>query len=211
MLKRLLVVGLVVGALAVPQPTQAAPYLSGGFSFSSINFGYQSLFPLAGNGDLLATFMGATSLDFSDTGSLTPGVAGTFRVDDVAGDFNVLAGETGLIKDFSFSGPGTTNYPYPPITSFELISAALFSFDLESVVVQLQLSSTVVLTGTGMLHMDGFEDTLGTFVFSANQAGGTFSYSGSNEAGIVPEPGSMLLLGSGLIGLAGAVRRRMKK
>ena len=211
MLKRLAVLGLVVAALAVAQPTQAAPFLSGGFSFSSINTGVQSLFPIAPAGDVLATFLGATRLDFTTTGSANPGTAGNFEVDDVAGSFSVLAGTTGQIRDFTFQGSGNSNYPYPPFTNFEVIAAALFSFDLTSVVVQLQLANTLALTGTGVLHMEGFQDTPGTFVFSANQASTTFSYSASNDAGIVPEPGSILLLGSGLIGLAGAVRRRMKK
>ena len=36
-------------------------------------------------------FRGATALDFTTTGSATPGVAGGIRVDSTSGDFNVLA------------------------------------------------------------------------------------------------------------------------
>jgi hypothetical protein len=207
-MKKLVIALAVVIGLCAAGPAQAA-LLTGGLSVSSVSCGNgcNSVLPVAGG--VQVALGSATGLDFTTTGALTAGVAGNFHVDNSTGDFSVLYNLAGTVRDFTFTGAGTGSYPAIPITGFQLISSPSFSFDLQTLAVDQQTNNLLTLAGTGLFHLTGFTDTPGTFFFSANQAGGTFSYSASESA--VPEPGSMLLLGTGLFGLAGAVRRRMKK
>ena len=211
MFKKLAIVGVIVAAMAVAPAAQAAPFLVGGFSLSSVGAGagLTPLVPIGAAGAVLTSFTDATALDFTTTGSATPGVAGAFRVDSTSGNFNVLYGLIGDIKDFTFKSGAQAGYPVPPITGFEMMASPVFSFDLVSVSVLAQSANLLTLTGTGLFHLTGYENTPGSFYFSGNEAGGTFSYSASEAA--VPEPGTMTLLGIGLFGLAGAIRRRVAK
>jgi hypothetical protein len=184
--------------------TAHAAVITGGFSVSSVSGGTFS--PRLNNGTV-TTLGSAQAIDFD---LATDNV----QVDDRSGDLLALlaAGEVGTIQDFSFvAGPSV--YPQVPILSFEVFDDVIIDL-FGPIVVDLQNDSSLVLHGDIRIRAPGFVDTLGTFVFTANQAGGTFSFSASHESedeGFPPigasGPATALLVGAGLIGLAWLRRR----
>ena len=95
-----------------------------------------------------------------------------------------------------------------PLWTF-MSAGSTYSFDLTALTSRLQPGNlTLTLEGTGTLHITGFTDTPGDWVFTANQRSATFSFSSSN--GAVPDSGSAVaLLGIALAGIEG-VRRALR-
>jgi len=89
------------------------------------------------------------------------------------------------------------------------IGPITYSLEATSLYITEHKSSVLSIGGGGIAHMTGKDDTLGTWVLTANDIGGALSFSASS--GTVPEPATLMLLGSGLVGLAYGVRRRFKK
>ncbi len=131
---------------------------------------------------------------------------GNAIVSTTSGDFTAEGlsfGDTVLHNDFYFD-PAST--PVAPLWTTTTGATGDFSFDLNALVVDVQNSTQVNLSGTGVLHHPGFDDTDGTWTFTANSLGqGTFTWSSSNIA--VPEPSILALLGLGMLGFVGARRR----
>lgn len=219
-MKRFVLVGIMTAAMAViGAPKADAAAISGTLSLSSvIPAGCVSGVPAGNtcspvnpvNGNALSSLNTATGLDFTTTGVLTPNVAGNYEVNGASGHFAplLLPGNTsGTIKDFCFTGSGCGVYPGVPINTFELGQLG-FSFDLLTVQVVFQSASNLILQGTGLFHLGGFDNTPGVFNFAISNTSSTFAFAASQAT--VPEPGSMILLGTGLLGLAAAARRMRK-
>ena len=103
-----------------------------------------------------------------------------------------------------FPGPGVT-----PLWTF-VFSGKTYSFDLLTIQTPDQPGdNTLTIKGSGTLKITGFDNTVGSYIFTANSLGGTFSFSSSNGAGGVPDGGTTIaLLGLAMVGVA-AVRRKL--
>jgi hypothetical protein len=148
-----------------------------------------------------------------NTGDINNATAAQFNAGQVTSVAGSYAGQ-GIAMNVA----GSVNFPPPPLSFNPFVAhiplwqtptaAGVASFDLTSLTQRLQPGdNTLILKGVGTLHLTGFTDTPGDWVFSANAAGGTFSFSSSNSA--IPDGGmTAMLLGAALSGL-GLLRRKL--
>ena len=84
------------------------------------------------------------------------------------------------------------------------------SFDLLTVSIDFESPNILLLTGQGIAHKAGRDNTVGSWILSANTLGTTFSFSSTNASPPstrpIPEPGTVLF-GIALLGVT-AIRRR---
>jgi VPDSG-CTERM motif len=144
----------------------------------------------------LNTATAFTSFPFA----LVTGVSGSYTGVGVG-----LSSPSVTMTPFSFN-PFSSSVT--PLWTF-MSAGNTYSFDLTALTSVLQPGdNTLTLKGTGTLHITNFTNTVGSWVFTANQASDTFSFSSSNAA--VPDSGSAVaLLGIALAGIEG-VRRALR-
>jgi len=132
-----------------------------------------------------------------------------------AGSFVTIPAPTGDLAFISFLDPvDMTDFqfnplsPSPVVPLYEITQAGLtLSFDLVTISIGEQISTSLRLEGEGIMNLTGFDPTPGIWRFTGQGAGGTFSWSASSAA--VPEPATIGMLGLALAGIAAVRRRRV--
>ncbi|MBS1822371.1 MAG: PEP-CTERM sorting domain-containing protein [Acidobacteria bacterium] len=136
--------------------------------------------------------------------SINVGAAGT-----ITGSFTSLltAGEAGTITspiNYAAYTPGSASLVFGS-------GSTLLTFTLNSIT-EVTSGAFGNFTGTGLITsaVAGFDPTAATLLFSTQANGDvTFSATAVATPSAVPEPSTLLLLSTGLIGAAGVLKRRL--
>ena len=180
------VVVAVAAVVALGMTVQAVP-ISGSISFSDT---------FTANGTFPSTSTAITSI----TG---------VTVSQALGDYSGIPHGTSV--NFSAVTAGTP-FIFSPSTPFNtvwqiVIGTTTYSFDISSTTSVVRGSSTLLLEGTGVAHITGFDATAGTWNLTLNQNGGLLNFSGG--ATTIPDGGvTVMLLGAALSAM-GLFRKKL--